>query len=305
MIGSSTIKRFALLASCMVLIGCQSAAKTDDAVTVDVNALREAHNRRVAKIEQFWSRAVLEARWTDAAGEKHYEQGDGPLIVRRPAELALAIGKLGETFLWLGANGERYWLFDLHPPQGEPTAAYVGRFDQFTEQTAAKLPIPIRPDRLISLLGITALPGADEQAPIPTVDDAGATFIIPLGDSLDGPRMYLRLDAADARPQHVTITHADGVILLHAALDAYQPLQRAGSPPGDWPDLPTRITVTSEPYDATLTLHLDAPTDGKTHDKVKDAQFDFDTLVKMLRPRKVVSLDAVEAGKQESRKAGN
>ncbi|QNN23707.1 hypothetical protein HED60_15985 [Planctomycetales bacterium ZRK34] len=281
-----------VILQCLVLIGCQSTPKTNEPVHVDVDALREAQNRRVAMIDQIWSRSVLEVRWTDTDGDKHYEQGDGPLIIRKPAELALAVGKLGETFLWLGADGERYWLFDLHPPNDQPKTAYLGRFDQFTEQAAAKLPIPIRPDRLISLLGITPLPAANEQSPIPLTDDTSATFMIPQGNALDGPRMYLRIDAASSLPSHVTVVDELGRILLHARLDQYEPLKRDGAPPGAWPALPTRITVTSEQYDATLTLHLDSPTDGKARDKVKDAQFDFDTLVKMLRPEKIESLDA-------------
>jgi len=278
----------ALLIAGLSLGACQQAEVVDDGPPVDVEALRQKHNARAEKIEQFWSRAVVEARWTDADGEKHFEQGDGPLIVRKPTDVALAIGKLGETFLWLGSGAERYWLFELKPPQGQPPTAYVGRFGE-PLRTDIALPLPIRPDALIDLLGITTI--ANNPSLQPVADSSGVTFIVSNPELEDGPRIYIRLDANTALPQHVTLTDSYGMILLHAELDQYEPLKLDGAAPGSWPKLPTRIAVTSEQYDAELTLFLSSLNDGKARGKVKDAQFDFDTLKNALKPEKIQSLN--------------
>lgn len=278
---------------CLFMFGCKSGQKTDQTpVKFNVDDLIERHNARAAKIEQLWSRVVLEAKWTDEKGHHHFEQGDGPMIVRKPHDLALSIGKLGETFYWLGCDADQFWLFEMHPPDDQPTTAYYGRFADFTQQAAAKLPIPLRPDRLIDLLGITALP-ADVTTVIPPVVDAtGATFIMPLGDSPDDPqrggRIYIRLDGRTALPEHVTITAPDGRMLLSAKLGKYQPMHIDNAPPGAFPDLPTFITVTSDEQNAQLTLHISDATDGRAAHRVKDAQFDFDTLLHAMNPKQVL-----------------
>jgi len=159
----------------------------------------------------------------------------------------------------------------------------VGRFGE-PLRTDIALPLPIRPDALIDLLGITTI--ANNPSLQPVADSSGVTFIVSDPELEDGPRGYIRLDANTARPQHVTLTDAYGMILLHAELDQYD-----GAAPGSWPKLPTRIVVTSEQYDAELTLFLSSLTDGKARGKVKDAQFDFDTLKNALKPEKIQSLN--------------
>ncbi len=272
----------------VLCIGCEPVkTRGDGAPTLGrmtYEQVRAAYNDRIAPIDTLWVRSVVEIRWTDEEGDRHFEQGDGPLIVRRPSELALAIGKLGNTRFWLGCDAKRYWLFDLE----DPRTAYVGEQDNIARAAQQVLPLPIRPDQLIGLIGLQPLP-----------DAAGATVeaqtehyrvTLPASPALGGLEARMKIDT-DFKPVHIALLDAQRRTIVDATLESFTRMRLEGRPPGAWPWMPQRVHVVLGQGEAQITLFMRDPAEGG--DKVRDVQFDFERLVKahQIAPDRVIDVD--------------
>lgn len=286
--------------SCLLgalLCACESTPTTSgDAQPLDppqpYAELATAYNRRVAPIRRVWSRAVVEIEWTDGDGKKHLEQGEGPMIVRKPGELALAIGKLGVTRFWLGCGQDRYWFFDL---ADDKRVAYVGKQDRAVLSRTRALPIPMRPDRLIRLAGITALPVFDDPSVVHVERTAeGHRITLPADRELGGLRTQVNIDG-QSRATRVRLMTARGELLVDASLARFEPMRIEGQPPGAWPDVARRIEVMLPRHQAKIDLFIEQLTDSE--DKVKDVQFDFDRLTKALKVDAIEDVDAIGASR--------
>jgi len=114
----------------------------------------------VRGLERLWARAVVQVDGADAAGNELKEQAEGVLQVIPPDRLALSLGKLGDTLLYLGSNEERYWWFDLL--DSDRRIAVIGRHELVTPEKAATLGVPVHPLDLVELLAITPLSEGSE-----------------------------------------------------------------------------------------------------------------------------------------------
>ncbi len=267
-----------VLAGVVASGGCETTPTADrgaggSAEPIDLTAAVAAHNRRVRLIERCWARATVELEWTDEEGKEHWEQGDGPLIVRRPDRLALAIGKAGNTLLYLGANGERFWMLDLN---ADPAIAYVGGGPAAVpdEAPVERLPLPIRPDHLIELLGFTPLPPPEEAgSPYVRTDDGRASILLAGEDPDAGLLRRLVLDRR-GRVRQVELITPDSRLVLRATLDDYEPIPTV--PPAPDRQVPTYIALETGDGTGSATLFLSQLTSEA--DRIRDAAFDFRAL---------------------------
>ncbi|MBI1367452.1 MAG: hypothetical protein GC162_02235 [Planctomycetes bacterium] len=261
-----------------MLGACEPKKKPDDLPPISpqsLPALRQKFNARAAMIDQVWSRAIVELRWVDDKNKSHFEQGDGPLIIRKPDDLALAVGKLGNTLFWIGSNREQFWMFDLTGGNDQPHVAYVGKHADVGKPGMKAMPLPIHPRQLIELLGVTPIGDGDRMSVVDhrvVVERAGSRMI---------------LDAPSALPSHIELLDPAGEPIVSAELSAFAPLQKANIGPGGWPSIATRLLITLADRDASMSINLDSPTNGRARDQVHDAQFDFDQLVNALKPDRV------------------
>ncbi len=259
-----------------------------------------AYNRRVAKIERLWSRVTMEVRWTDEDGRKQFEQGDGQLIVRKPNELALAIGRLGNTMYWLGCDAERYWMFDLNPPEDQPKTAYIG--SRALAHTH-RLPLPINPNHLLGMLGIQALPTDAHEGHMHWHNNGTEgmlhTHFVQINDTQQGaidPAQLVQsrvvFDVPGRRLRERVAVRGEDDLLLRSTLSKYKPLKRVNQPPGAFPDVATRFEMELPPQKARLSLTLSELTDDPK--KIKDVQFDPAKLIRMLKVARVIDLDRAD-----------
>lgn len=269
------------------LCGCQKAKDRKGATDVPLPPMTyaqiaESYNARVERVQTLWVRSVVEIRWKDKDGKKHFEQGDGPLIIRKPSELALAIGKLGNTRFWLGCDADRYWLFDLHKPR----KAYVGKQSNVANAARQVLPLPIRPDQMIGLIGLRSLPDTD-QAQV-EIDGGRYRLTLPPDQALGGMQPVLWLDA-QIRPVRIQLRDGRPSVIVDAELSKYSRMKLSDAAPGAWPSLATRVHMVLGDGQATVTLFMRNPIDGTS--KIKDAQFNFEKLVKLLKVEQVEDVD--------------
>lgn len=298
-----------------VQAGCEPALKSDSgsmadmppAPTFDYAQFAHRYNQRVTNIDQLWAHVVVEVRWIDAEGNKHFEQGNtSTLIWRRPNDAALSIRHAGTNILyWIGCDAEQYWLFDLNPPDGQPTTVYFGRQDAVGRQLEHPLPVPIAPYQLVDLLAITPLPAqADEIDHNP---DGSTVLTYPLSAAGYFKRMLVAKDAD--RPQRIILFKtaeaaappdtepelAAAEIVAEAEYSRWTPMELDGRPLGAWPDVPGRIQIFIPAHQATISLGLSQISDGKRREKVHDFQFNLDVLTTRLKPERHTNLDTMPA----------
>jgi len=87
-----------------------------------------AYNARVSAFGRVWARVTAVYRGVDDAGNRLSEQAEGHLQIERPDRVALSLGKLGETYLYLGSNESRYWWIDLVDAAGRPVLRVTRRY---------------------------------------------------------------------------------------------------------------------------------------------------------------------------------
>lgn len=240
------------------------------------------YNQNLVRVDRLWARAVVELHWRDEDG-KHFEQGDGNLIIVPSDKVALSIGKLGQPLLWAGCNGQRYWLFDLH----EQRISYVGLHDRVAKPRAQPSPLPFQPLDLIQLTGITPI-GEAPDGPSPAVNwDDGHYMIEP-----PGQHRRVWIDPATARPVRIDLLDADGYSRIVCRLSRWEPMFITGIAPGGFPWLATRLEVALVDREGTMTLYLSDLTDGQDEGRIREEAFDLNYLIKVFKPEKHVDLDA-------------
>ena len=277
----------------LFLVGCETTP-TDDQPTPPKPALTYAqlqagHAARVAPIDQLWARGELVIRWTDDKGERRMEQGEGPLILRRPNELAFAVGKFGQTRFWLGCDQNRYWLFDLGD---DKRVAYVGRQKNIANARQQVLPLPIRPDRLLILLDVLPLPDpatVGDQVVVAR-DGEDHLIVLPPEPQLHGLMRKLRMDE-QFRVTEIDLMDRRGRRIMLAKLGAFDPMTLDDQPEEQYPDVAEAVHITLGDHEDATTIIIRPLAARQGTSKVKDRQFDFDALVKAMKIDEVVDVD--------------
>ncbi len=183
----------------------------------DVAAL---YNERVAPIDSLWARASVRVEGRDAAGGRLREQAEGHLQIEPPGNLALSLGKLGETHLYLGSNDELYWWMELIEDDDRPLT--FGRHDRATPAKVAALGVPVHPLDLIEATAITPMP--DEGGDAEWGDDG---LLVVRTPARWGERT-LWIDPDTYEPARVQITDAGGGVALTAELSRYSTAIKQG-----------------------------------------------------------------------------
>ncbi len=285
-LGRTTLARSVWLVATLLITGCTPAQDLTQPPPrmPTCQEIATKYNNNLARLDRLWARVVVELHWRDDKGKKHFEQGDGNLMILMPDRVALSIGKLGNTIMWAGSDGQRYWLFDL---QDEPVL-YVGQNTAADSANATrKLAIPIRPTELTRLLAITPL---DKPSLSCTVAwDKGDFQINGLPSQMVWvePKRYL--------PTRVDLLDQTGHASVTSRLSRWEPMTIQGLPPGAFPWIATRAEVELPGQDGTMTLFLSAPTDGRQSNRIKEKAFSLDHLIRVFKPTRVVDLDAQDS----------
>jgi len=252
-------------------------------------SLLERYNDRVEGLERLWARATVVYEGSDSEGDRLREQGEGHLQVRRPRDVALTIGKLGDTRLYFGSNEERYWWIDT--VDRDRKIAYVGDHEHMTPEKIRRLGLPLRPLGLIELLGISALDARNIESALQSDPDAGdaaptqrLTMIKP-----GGTRVLFEFEGEDAirmaEPSRIVIA-SPAAPRIHADLSRYQ-TAFVGRNTNLRPRLATRFIVRGRAFDGEFRLSLYDPENRP----IRDVAFQPQRLLDAYGVERVIDLD--------------
>jgi hypothetical protein len=270
-----------LLSLCLLWTAACSAPKRPKDLPA-MGAIVDAHNARVGGLDRLWARTSVRVEGRDAEGSKFSEQGEGHLQVERPDRVAVTVGKLGEVYFALGANGTQYWLVDVS--DNERRVMLLGEQDRATPAKAEALGLPVHPRDLPLLMGLMPLdPGS---TPAPVWDEQGrAVLTIP---SRWGS-VALRFDARSLELVGSTAFDGAGGVAAEATLGLHGPVMDAQGVTV-LGRVPQRLEIRVPGFDGFVRVQLGEPRVRSINATV----FTPERLQRAYRVGEVVDLDAVD-----------
>jgi len=272
-----------------------------------VPAILEAQSLRVRRLPVLESRGVIEFRWRDADGA-HFEQCDLDLFAILPDRFALRASKIGERFLWLGGDANRWWVFFLN---GKPTRLEVYPFDRPFDRPvggpvgggAGENAVTLSPREILTLAGLVPLPPADSPLVRGATGSDGVTVIeVAAHDAI--PRSRWGFTAGTLTPAAIELLAADGTVVARSVLTSYVSVPADGLAVGAWPRVPSRIELSASDAargeaigtatSGSLRITLDAP--SARGERIRDRLFDLEELQRSLRPDTVVRFEPIGSG---------
>ncbi len=242
--------------------------------------LIERYNETTGPLERVWAEARVDLVWRNPKGKRKSEHGDGRFMYVRPGQVVLEIEEFGRGF-WAGADGQRYWLFDL-----QDKLAYMGRFENLDKRDTQGLPLPVNPADLLYVLGLERIDSTIVPSE-PGVERVAGYYLV------EPPGLGLRmlLDPVTARPVRVDLLKFDGTSAVKCLLSEPVKLKTdSGSGDEAGAVMSSVVEVYVLGQEARMTLKLKSLTTDGTH--IKDAHFDFEILKRVMKPKEVVDLDA-------------
>jgi len=171
------MKTLLLSIAAIVLGGCAQCPKPNPyyGPTLTMPELVRVINDNDSKITTLWGKHSFEANLVDDKGKSHSFSGDGYLLFMKPDNLYLSAQGIIK-FFEMGINDERYW-FTAYPD--EVSTQWWGDKSRLSDQSAKQ--IPIRPDLLLEVLGVSTIEEDLLKLPVPVMrfnNDARAYMMV-------------------------------------------------------------------------------------------------------------------------------
>lgn len=234
--------------------------KTISAVAAEVNANNEL-------IPTLWANTTFRAKVVDQ-GRSYSIGGSGVLLYRRPGDLFLRGNDaiLGPIFE-IGSNGNDYWMKLI--PQVE--TAWYGAYRNLGRPCVA--PLPIRPDLLIEVLGVSTFNTRLLEQPVPVMrfnHEADAYMFvwnIRLADRWAAQK-EVWYDRQSLQPKKVILFDENGRTLLSATLSGTVQVDVAELPESKRPMMTREYNIYFPESQAELQLTLSDVALKKTNKRV-------------------------------------
>lgn len=242
----------------------------------------EIYNDRVSPADSFWARASIRVDGRDAEGGRLREQAEGHLQIERPRRLALSIGKLSETHLYLGSSDDVYWWMDLIDK--DDAFVVFGRHEHATPDKASQLGVPVHPLDLIDAIALSPLP-PESPGSLAAWTPNGKELVVRAPGRWGARRMWLDPDTFE--PRRVEIEDDQGKLLLAAELSRYEHVRKQGDATIRL-RLATRYEIQTAGLDATVRINLFEPKIRS----IRPIAFDLPKLLETYKVDQAWDLDA-------------
>lgn len=261
--------------------GCQApgASIQQEKVPPSMERLTECQDVRARALSVLQSGGTLELRTRTEDGSTF--ESCALELWRSDSKFALRLRKLGERFLWVGSNGEAWWIFEL---MSEPVRLVVlpsGELGGFSLGPGQGL---LNPDRLLHFAGFLPYGQIDEMT-LGFDDDGRIRFITTEASKGEWRRTRWHLDPKSLLPVEVIALDEQGEVLASARLSGYEPIAARDLPLGAWPQFPRKIFLSLPDENADVRLFFNRP--SARGDSIKPKLFDLEQLMKTFRPGKV------------------
>lgn len=205
----------------------------------------EQINANNVPLRSLWARTDIEAELVEPdKGKRTTVIANGLLVHRKPSELRMSGNKdpLGRVFD-LGSDGERFWMISKVP---DNERMWWGHYRNVGKPCAGE--IPIRPDLLLEVLGVSDVGPEFLQSPAPTMrfnPDADAYMLVWIMPAPDGgPERWVAqkeiwYDRQTKLPSAVLLFDRHGRVVLRAYLSRHAPVAVEGLPRERWPRVAT------------------------------------------------------------------
>ena len=281
-----------LLGLVAVLGGCQSAglrSGAGEAIELPTyDAVYERAEWRVGDLDRLWAIASVGLRYVDEDGDRHREQGEGHFQVVRPeTQVALTIGKLGEVYLLLGCDAQRFWWIN----RTEERIAYVGAQAEARDLALDQIGVPMLPTDLLILADLNrwpepGSPGAGEVSQS-IRDDFGHLRVVMVEFTEPGRRRRVYVNANNFDPVGVDLLTDSGELISRSTLkNQMRVLNRIDPTRPQW--VPTRLVMSIPSADSRIEIELSHLEISRR--RPKPVVFNFDELVRRLGVTRIVEL---------------
>ena len=214
------MKAFIPIAFAVLICGCGARCPTPNPYYGPTDSMVEvvrAINDNNSKIKTLRAKHTFEATLVDEKGKSHSFSGDGYLLFMKPENLLLTADGIIK-FFEIGSNDEQYW-FTAYPD--EVSTQWWGDKSKLTDQSAKQ--IPIRPDLLLEVLGVSTIEENLLQPPVPVMrfnNDARAYMFVwskPVANRWVAVK-EVWYDLETKLPKLVSLFDINGRIILRAYL---------------------------------------------------------------------------------------
>lgn len=236
---------FILLAGCAWIGGCchcPSGGVGDNEFrlnppTQPMSAVVAAINSNNQKILSLWAKLNYQVTINDRGQIHSVTSDDGILLYLRPSNFRLVGNQalVGRIFD-LGTNDREFWM-EVLPGTNR---LWWGTYADLARIDPARLPIPIRPDLVMEVLGIATFNPDFTASPVPTMryDNAADAYVFVF--NVKAPNQWLAqkeiwYDRKTIRPRRVILYDANGRPVLRAKLSIDMKVQVPDQDPGQWP----------------------------------------------------------------------
>jgi len=192
-------------------------------------------NQNNSKVSSLWASNEMDASIVDDKGDRHNEVLSGSLLYRPQRDMLIVATKpaIGRVFE-IGSNGDVYWM----STKVGPDTAWWGHYRNLGKPCAQ--PIPIRPDLILQVLGVSVIAQDFHQAPVPVMrfnPDADAYMFVWNGKLPDRWVAVKEVwyDRQTLAPRLVLLFDENGRVVLRAYLSDHQKVKVADLPESQWP----------------------------------------------------------------------
>ena len=296
----TTLLTVCLLGAMVALTGCtttQTKPKFErPEVLPSYTQTAARFNARVERLDKVWASTVVTIRTPKESGGTRIDQAEGYLQIEQPDKTSLSIMKLGETYFYLGSDDVGYWWLDLS--NRERKVALYGLHAEATPAIVAELGLPVHPQELLDLFGLTRLPERTDGenktstvAPGSTEWDEERGMIRVVLPAKWGTRA-LWLDPVTMAPQRAELRDARGRPRAICEMARYTsvPVRGDGRVP---PKIASQYRVEFPASEARATIELY----GTMNKPISPRAFDFENLVESYGVDEVILLRPEEAAK--------
>jgi hypothetical protein len=226
-----------VLLACAVLTGCFGNGpkkKPPEYVgpTATMSEVVASINANNSRLPTLWLRHDFSGRIVEPDPKRPKDprvtnvSGDGALMYRSPQELRFNVRGpgVGDIFI-VGSNPDRYWLWI---PFGKVNTLWWGRYEHLGSPCAE--PIPVRPDLLLEVLGVSTVDQDFTRLPAPTMTFDGVADAYVFTWVTRAPDRFVALkevwyDRTTKRPTRVRLFDEHGRVLLRARLSEFRPVE--------------------------------------------------------------------------------